>query len=96
MLFNTLAASPAAFERQAKMEPGIPALCLTSESDSVIKAAGVRAFAKLLKDTQPGRPDIPVTVLRGQHVMQVHVEPDKYEAAVADLAVRAGLPERAK
>ena len=79
-----------AFDWEAKYEPGVPTLCLTSEEDSVIKAAGVRAFAEKLRAAQPKR-DVSLEALKGGHVMLAHVDPKKYMDAISRLAARAIL-----
>ena len=79
-----------AFDWEAKHEPGVPTLCLTSEDDSVIKAAGVRAFAEKLRAAQPER-DVSVEELNGKHVMLAHTDTKNYMDAISRLAVRAAL-----
>ena len=53
-------------------------------------AEGVRAFAAELLEAQPGR-SVRVQVLKGQHVMQVHVDAARYEEAIASLVAEAGM-----
>ena len=91
-LRNMLAAPPAVFAFQRESEPAVPALCLTSESDSVIKADGVREFAQKLTLAQPAR-RVRVEVLKGEHVMQVYNDTAKYEAAIVALVAEAGMGE---
>ena len=88
-----LAPPPGDFEYVAAHEPCVPALCLTSEEDSVIKADGVRAYAAELRAAQPSR-DVRVTVLKGSHVAIAHSDGKRYEAAIVELLVRCGFPER--
>lgn len=51
----TLAASDAAFYHQARADPQVPTLCLTSAEDDIIVEAGVRAYAEQLACAQPSR-----------------------------------------
>jgi hypothetical protein len=71
----------------------VPTLCLTSESDTVIKSAGVHAYAALLQRAQPGR-RVDVLTLKGGHVALAHSDSVRYDEAIADLLVRCGFPER--
>ena len=91
-VLSMLAAPPEVFAFQRETEPPVPALCLTSEIDSVIKADGVREFARRLTQAQPAR-SVRVEVLRGEHVMQVYVDTAKYEAAIVALVADAGMGE---
>ena len=91
-LASMLAASPEVFAYHAAQDPCVPALCLTSESDSVIRADGVRAFADGLRQAQPERV-VWVTVMRGEHVMQIHTDHAKYGEEIASLLLKAGMQE---
>ena len=65
-------------------------MCITSEADSVIKVDGVCAFAARLVEAQPAR-SVRVEVLKGDHIMQIHLEPQRYEKAVSSLVRDAGM-----
>ena len=76
----------AAFEWQVAHDPHVRTLCLTSEQDDVIKAAGVRKFAEMLTAAQPGRP-VRVATLKGAHVMLAHVDGQRYDQAIKEVLV---------
>ena len=71
----------------------MPVLCLTSEEDSVIKAAGVRRFADGLRSAQPRR-DVRVLTLKGGHVLLAHTDAARFDEAITELLVGCGFPER--
>ena len=91
-----LAAPHEEFEHQAAAEPCVPTLCLTSEDDQVIQAAGVRSYADDLKGAQPKR-DVSVRTLRGAHVTLPFLDGAKYDEAIVELLHgRCGYPESIK
>ena len=89
-MYSMLAAPDKVFEFQRTHEPAVPAVCITSEADSVIKVDGVCAFAARLVEAQPAR-SVRVEVLKGDHIMQIHLEPQRYEKAVSSLVRDAGM-----
>lgn len=78
------------FEWQVAADPSAPAICLTSAEDSLIREAGVRAFAGMLQKAQPSR-SVRVIQLRGEHVTFHASDKAEYYAAIHALVEEAGL-----
>lgn len=87
---RTLAVCPAAFEWLAAHEPPVPATCVTSPEDTVIKMDGVQTFASMLRKAQPSR-KVKVEVLRGQHVQVMRTSTAQYEEALRELIASADI-----
>ena len=86
-----LALGDSAFDWQIAQDLNVPTLCITSEEDTVIQAAGVRAFAERLQKAQPSR-KVSVLTLKGAHVAVGVTDRVNYSAAIAELVGPAVPP----
>lgn len=85
-----LALADETFDWQVRRDPCVPTLCLTSEEDSVVAAAGVRRHADDLRAAHPTR-DVRVVTLNGAHVALVHMDAARYAEAIGELLARCGF-----